>query len=451
MDDDPTPPTSSRAIHLLVAWVLILGVAGAMVAMTQAGHEAAAEGPQPVAPGPVDTQLKAAQVAVGLHALDRDAAPPLDEVLAEQDELAAGEPLRRWRAAVVAGELGGDAIARERLAAMEMAGEGEVARDVMVLYQIYLEGGDAVAREQVLRLRQRHGWFGRLALSYGSDDDEPVRAAVRAEAIRATMVLSGLSLAAILVFIGVVVCSVLAVLRWRSGRLVWAYRADQAAGPVYASAFALYLLAFLGFSLVAALVLREAPAIGEVAIYWAFVPLLALVLAGWFRLSGVGRAEALAAVGLHRGTGWWREVGAGLVGYLAGLPLVVVGLLISNQLGGAGAEHPVMEQLTGGSPWRVVGAFLLAAGFAPLVEEIAFRGLLYHHLRTWYGPLLAALIQGLIFAVVHPQGVAAVPVLASVGILFALIREWRGSLVGPMAAHAVHNAAALSVVLLLMS
>ena len=111
----------------------------------------------------------------------------------------------------------------------------------------------------------------------------------------------------------------------------------------------------------------------------------------------------------------------------------------------------MVDQLDSGGPLEILALFLLAAGFAPLVEEVTFRGLLYHHLRSWYGPLLAALIQGLLFAAVHPQGVAAIPVLAALGIVFALIREWRGSLVAPMAAHAVHNAATLTIAILLLS
>jgi len=48
-------------------------------------------------------------------------------------------------------------------------------------------------------------------------------------------------------------------------------------------------------------------------------------------------------------------------------------------------------------------------------------------------------IMGVLFAAIHPQGLATIPALAGLAIGFALIREWRGSLIAPMAAHAMHN------------
>ncbi len=54
----------------------------------------------------------------------------------------------------------------------------------------------------------------------------------------------------------------------------------------------------------------------------------------------------------------------------------------------------------------------------------------------------AALIVGFIFAIIHPQGFAGVPVLAALGFNFCLLREWRGSIIAPMFAHAMHNGVA---------
>ncbi|MGN6728054.1 MAG: CPBP family glutamic-type intramembrane protease [Tepidisphaeraceae bacterium] len=56
----------------------------------------------------------------------------------------------------------------------------------------------------------------------------------------------------------------------------------------------------------------------------------------------------------------------------------------------------------------------------------------------------------MIFASIHPQGWAAIPALASIGLVLALIRQWRGSLVPSMVAHALHNGALLGVVLLVL-
>jgi membrane protease YdiL (CAAX protease family) len=45
----------------------------------------------------------------------------------------------------------------------------------------------------------------------------------------------------------------------------------------------------------------------------------------------------------------------------------------------------------------------------------------------------------LIFAALHPQGFLAIPALASIGMGFSLLREWRDSLIAPMVAHAINN------------
>ena len=50
--------------------------------------------------------------------------------------------------------------------------------------------------------------------------------------------------------------------------------------------------------------------------------------------------------------------------------------------GGAQPSHPAVEQLGSAGPAGVGLLFLLAAVVAPIVEEIAFRGVLYGHLRA---------------------------------------------------------------------
>jgi membrane protease YdiL (CAAX protease family) len=93
---------------------------------------------------------------------------------------------------------------------------------------------------------------------------------------------------------------------------------------------------------------------------------------------------------------------------------------------------------------------VLAAIIAPLVEETMFRGFLYRHLRDagWRLPrLVSVLISGTVvsflFAVIHPQGWTLVPALMGLALGFTLMREWRGSLIGPMIAHGINNSVAL--------
>lgn len=183
--------------------------------------------------------------------------------------------------------------------------------------------------------------------------------------------------------------------------------------------------------------------------------LFSLIALGWLPVRGVTWSAARRHLGLHTGRGWSREVAAGLVGYVGMLPLLGIGVLLTLLLTtviqtttGAepGGAHPVMGGIGEADPLQLAVIYVLAAGIAPLVEEITFRGLLYGHLRQvshgWgrgLSMLVAGLASGLVFAIVHPQGVAAVPVLTLMGFGFCLVREWRDSLIAPMVMHGVSN------------
>lgn len=73
------------------------------------------------------------------------------------------------------------------------------------------------------------------------------------------------------------------------------------------------------------------------------------------------------------------------------------------------------------------------------MEETVFRGAFYRSLRFGNGVLIAGLVNGVIFAALHPQGWMGIPALTAMGFGFALIREWRDSLIAPMTAHAINN------------
>jgi membrane protease YdiL (CAAX protease family) len=87
-----------------------------------------------------------------------------------------------------------------------------------------------------------------------------------------------------------------------------------------------------------------------------------------------------------------------------------------------------------------------------------FRGALYRHLREASGRwgflmslAFSTLFSAFLFAVIHPQGPAGVPLLMSIAIVLAVVREWRGSLVSPIVTHMVVNGVTTSVALLAFS
>jgi len=109
-------------------------------------------------------------------------------------------------------------------------------------------------------------------------------------------------------------------------------------------------------------------------------------------------------------------------------------------------SHPIVNIFATGDWWMWVQAGILAAVLAPVVEETMFRGVLYRHLRELsdrLGFTVSVLLSGLavsfVFAVIHPQGLIALPGLMALALGFALLREWRGALIPCMVAHGINN------------
>jgi uncharacterized protein len=98
---------------------------------------------------------------------------------------------------------------------------------------------------------------------------------------------------------------------------------------------------------------------------------------------------------------------------------------------------------------------MIAAGFmvvcvAPVAEEFFFRGFFYRALRSRYSVLVAALIDGVLFGVIHwdlstADSLLIIPPLAALGFMFCLVYERTGSLYPVIALHAFNNAIAFGV------
>ena len=87
-----------------------------------------------------------------------------------------------------------------------------------------------------------------------------------------------------------------------------------------------------------------------------------------------------------------------------------------------------------------------------------FRGVLYRQVRQATSPrgrivsiLLSTLIVSFIFAVVHPQGLLAVPGLMFIAFGLTLAREWRVSLLPGIVEHGLHNGCIMVVAILLFN
>lgn len=282
---------------------------------------------------------------------------------------------------------------------------------------------------------------GRFAGLVGNAAD---RERVIAESATLTMGLSLLSFLGVIA-LGTGCClAVVAIVRWRRGRL-WTWRTVVAHPTAYLVAFTVYLGLYLIYAgTVPGFI---AGPMGMAAI-WGFVLLVPIPL---LLARRQGATDMRSALGFHRGAGVLREIGSGVLGYCAGLPLILLGVLATSWLSTlAPVSHPVAEMFNETtSRLMLVIVFSVAVLFAPLVEEVFFRGVLLAHLQPRLGVPLALLASSVVFAAVHPQGLAGLPALTAIAVVLGAIRCWRGSLIAPITAHALHNGTLVLMLILI--
>lgn len=472
---DLTPPQGLAPWRRLVAWVVIgLSVALTMISVAWDKAELADEDPAEAGP---DAQAELyGRFALGQRALlgkvDLRDVPFSEEgevwevlsLAVLQGEVEGGEKalavLQTLRAKRE-GEL--NDTQRQLLAQLEAIYRGKMVRPDETAAELAEDAGPT-GEDAIDLLRERLGWYGKVAEVYGRSDSHSLRREVMDESLRTFVayVLGGLAVVVVLLF-GAVLCC-LAVVLFVKGVFRWKLAAERpllsTGGSLWVEAFALYL----GIMVLGGLMGEGAMEMcrrltggalpGRTAeLVLTALPMLIGVGVGlwWPRRWGAWGELYRRAWGWHRGRGVGREVAAGVLGYVAGLPIVVVGVVITLglvALSGADASHPLNE-MAQAPGYVVVLLSLMAVVWAPLTEELFFRGALYVGLREHFGYWASGLLSGCLFAAVHPQGWAAIPALTSIGLVLALLREWRGSLIAPITAHALNNGSLVLMLLLL--
>ncbi len=143
--------------------------------------------------------------------------------------------------------------------------------------------------------------------------------------------------------------------------------------------------------------------------------------------------------------GFFREVRAGLLGYMGVLPLfilVVVGLMIiANLFHYVPPPHPLVNvfiEEEKGAPFLIFSSVLLGAVVGPVFEEIFFRGFCYPIFKNRWGKVWGMVLSAAFFAGIHHTGFVFWPIFV-LGIALAYIYEKRGSLVASITLHVTHN------------
>lgn len=434
----------------------------------------------PTPPEPMFEMVVKITLATATTLQEVGSAEELDE-LADQLKGFARSDADRVRVAIVLAELGREVDAERKLALQQLNTlldkpdlPEPIAQDARDLTSLYAGEGleDEGLADEVLsdearqRLLDRYEFYAEVALAHDRAPGE------------STPVLDGLS--GVLFAVGaltiggglllVIGCVLLAValLFLLVGRLKARFVAPASGGSVYLEAVAVFVLGFLLLKLVlVGVALLPIGATGQTLIALGLQCLL-LAATLWPLLRGETFSDWSLATGWHRGSGVFREIGIGVLGWVAAIPIFVVGGAVSAGLvalwqlyksftqpaGEPEAARPlpdaaVFDTIASGNIALTIALFLLATVWAPLAEESIFRGCLYRHLRSFMGAILAGLVSASVFGFMHGYGVLFLPPVIALGFCFALMREWRGSLIAPVTAHLLHNATLVSFMIVI--
>ncbi len=473
---DPGSPARARLAGWLV--LLLIGVVALVQQLGESAISHAGKG-EPGSPAktiaPPDTQTElAARMMVRLFDFmpTPEMGTTIETNLAPASDKASQSGARALRRAIVLGELDRAAAkgpepkgarAIEALGALELASDDPLREDADTLVSLYKGGTiDDAARQRLIR---HHGYFGELAGVYNAKEDDPQRERITGGGGVLLLLFVVLGLAILGAGISGLVLLVMYLVKRSAGTWQDRFVPPAPGGSLAIETVLVFVLGFLalkGVSSAAEHLVGPERAVW-IAIGCQWLLLLALL---WPVVMGVRARTGLRLLGLHKGEGVAREMACGLVGYLACLPIMFAGALLSlalmlmwqlvRRLMGlsdpAPPENPIIDIVAGSRGTLLIVVFyLLASLWAPIAEETIFRGGLFRHLRTRWGVLPSALVTGLGFGLMHGYPLLMLGGVISIGFGFSLMRQWRDSIIAPMTAHCLHNATVLALLLVLMN
>jgi membrane protease YdiL (CAAX protease family) len=436
-------------IGLFVAWFAIVAmfVFWSLPQTSEEDESAAAEPSKIVA-----MDVMVGRLVLGFDALMRSLGQPEPAIVENQaGQLREGTPIQRIAFAILTQQVVGPEAAEKELESLKDGIEGNPLSDEdRQLVDATLERIAAAKTEEAIPPlsssdAQRLGWYGEVLEGTAKGSSGIVGVLLGVAVWYLGIGLVGL--------VALIVCVIFTL----TGSMKLHGEPASELGSVLAETFAIWMAIFFGLQTIAILTAPHLESVGNVRILIApGIFAVSLAALAWPRIRGVPWSETRAAIGLHGGKGL-REILWGGVGYSIALPCMGIGALLVLVLTalfagrGEAPSHPAVEQLAESGILGTLLLFFLACICAPIVEEIFFRGVLYRHLRdvsvgavpngvvSFLSIAFSAILSSAIFALVHPQGFLYAPLLGGLAVGFCLIREWRGSLVPGMIAHAITN------------
>ncbi|MFK7790482.1 MAG: lysostaphin resistance A-like protein [Phycisphaeraceae bacterium] len=446
-----------RPIRVALAWTVIFACTVAIMAMQAKMSSLPPPVPSDTTPG-MDMVLFSRMVVGFELVLGQQEA----DLLAQLEMQADASPFQTtdlMRVAVVIGELYDSDTAKNRLDELtgtQLAPSLEPAAnfqtDHQLLRRIYSDEAYVPSSAEANDLILRHGWFGELAATYNLASSDTAYTAARSVASRTIWLIMTFAVLVILAFMAGFVLFITAIILLAMEKIKPKFQPGTLThNSAYLELVAVFLVAFIALQMLAVWL---TPIVG----FDLMLPMLGLMVLPvfWPMLCGIRFSQYRKDMGLTAPKGIHREVAAGVVGYLAGLPIVFVGgvlTVLAAMITGMDSEHPAGREILTGGNYEIFVLVLATVVWAPIVEEIVFRAAFYRHLRKlpgWVTWIAATVVTSFIFAAIHPQGIVGIPILMSIAFVLAGLRQWRGSLVAPIAAHALHNGTIITFTITLM-
>jgi CAAX protease family protein len=393
-------------------------------------------------------------------------ADELAQAVAWYEELAdvSNEPLTLVYLSVLEGEAGRLDRVRDEIKGWEHlpAPFPVYARLLHRAYLGEMSGETSIGKEEATALRDEladevpAGWFAdRLGISLAtqagdqawlSEVQDNLAARGRALLWRARALLAfDLGMIAV----GIVLAAMLYARRLEAGALAVGGAVVPPPWPGSVGAVVLIRGGALWIALMIAVLTLDVESVRMVAVPLTYLPLLLLARRYLLEPAGVGLSEGLGLVPWPSGWGpCWRLVGivasAGLLGEWAVTLAAEPSGLSSHWTEGFD------ETMIWGDPLKMASSLVETIVFAPVFEEIVFRGLFFATLRRRFGFVPSALISAAVFAIAHGYGLLGFISVLWSGLLWAWAYERSGSVLPGMLAHVINNAAVcLSVILFL--
>lgn len=320
-----------------------------------------------------------------------------------------------------------------------------------------IEADQARALREDLRAAVPAGWFAdRLAISLATRAGDRVwlasaqdGLATRAEALlRRARALLAFDVGMIL--LGTALAFVLLAQRRRDAAALTVGRATvPPPWPGSVGAVVLIRGGALWIALMVAVLRFGDESLRAVVVPLTYLPLLLLARRHLLGPAGMGLQDGLGLVPLP--SGWsrcWRLVGITAAAGLLGEWLIT---LVAEPLGVSSHwTEGFDDAMIWGDLPNLAASLVETIVFAPVFEEIVFRGLFFATLRRRFGFVPSALISASVFAVAHGYGALGFVSVLWSGILWAWVYERSGSVLPGILAHMVNNASVcLSVILFL--